>query len=247
MQQRQYIHAIQVQYRGLGNELVISMDGNSLGKIYLPDQDLQRRRVTLPVCLFGTFPQYQFNTIEPDNLLEFERVAEKAYQQQQLFHYFDVGIRGQVSMQVYVDNLLQSQAFTFKGTQDPTNIKIYFDEIAYGYIPHLHNTGSGEVLWANPVALPPRYYRGRRTHAEFQITYSGNVELQWYLDGELVSDPYEFLSSKTITEKRYFPTGTVGHVLQYRHLNPQEGGKVFMVETDQTLADLEQQAMQPQQ
>jgi hypothetical protein len=95
------------------------------------------------------------------------------------------------------------------------------------------------------VALPPRFYRGIRTHAEFQITYKGDVNIQWYLDGTSIGT-YSFDSQNIVTDKAYFSSGTIGHVLQYTHTNPEDGGKIYIVETDVTLADLEQQAMRPQ-
>lgn len=122
----------------------------------------------------------------------------------------------------------------------------------FGVSRSLPSSPDAEILWARPVALPPRFYRGIRTHAEFQITYKGNVELEWFLDGNSIGT-YTFNSfdaasntDKTKTEKAYFPSGTIGHVLQYIHTNPEAGGKVYMVETDVTLADLEQQGMRPQ-
>lgn len=243
MQQRSYIHAVHVQYRGLGNELIISVDGVTTPTMHLPDQSLQRRRVTLPSCLFGTFPQFSFNTIEPDNLLEFERLAETSYQEQQLFHYFEIGYRGNISVQIQNDSVVQGQTINTTATTNPDTLRIYFNPLSYGFIPHLHNTGDGEILWAKPIALPPRFFRGIRTHAEFQITYVGDVELQWYLDGVDHGDPYVLPTvSSVTTQKLYFPAGTIGHILQYRVTNPTEG-RVYVVETDVTLADLEQQTM----
>lgn len=110
----------------------------------------------------------------------------------------------------------------------------------------LTSSPDAEILWARPVALPPRFYRGIRTHAEFQITYRGNVDLEWHLDG-VSKGTYTFSNNNTTTEKAYFPSGTIGHVLQYTHKNPEANGKVYMVETDITLADLEQRTMLPQQ
>ena len=244
MQQRQYIHAAHLQYRGLGTELTVSMDGGFSTTLQLPDQGLKRRRVTLPQCLFGTFAQYQFNSIEPDCLCEFERVEETAYEQVQLFHYYELGFLGSPQLQIQLDQNPQAQTFTAAASVSPDSIRIYFDQLAYGYVPHIHNSSlDGEILWARPVALPPRFYRGIRSHAEFQITYSGDVTLQWYLDGVALGDPYVLpTTSSTTTEKLYFQAGAVGHVLQYRVLNP-TAGRVYVVETDVTLSDLEQQTM----
>jgi hypothetical protein len=181
----------------------------------------------------------------------FEGVPIESFSQQQLFHYFEYGMRGTGTLipKIYVDGTEQSQSYSVSTSDTVEVYRIYFNPLAYGYIPHLHNTGTStddaEILWARPVALPPRFYRGVRTHAEFQITYKGDVDIQWYLDGTSIGT-YSFSTTNTTTEKAYFQSGTIGHVLQYVHSNPEDGGKIYIVETDVTLGDLEQQAMRPQ-
>ena len=267
--------AIRVEY-SRQPVLKISVDGTqvtNMGQYTLPSHNTFRgRRITLPVSTTGYVPHLEIvagtgNSYQ--SLLQndqFEAVPIENFSQQQLFHYYDVGLRGSASgtLTIYVDGVVQEQTVTYTPTGSTDNIRIYFDPISYGYIPHIHNTGIDsndfEILWARPVALPPRFYRGLRTHSEFQITYKGSVTLEWFLDG-LSKGQYSFDSTEVIgqdadgndlsayitkTEKAYFPSGTVGHVLQYKHTNPASGGKIYMIETDQTLADLEQQAMRPQ-
>jgi hypothetical protein len=182
---------------------------------------------------------------------QFDALPIESFNQQQLFHYFEVGFRGTGTLtpRIYLDGTIQAQNFNTSTSEATETIRVYFDALAYGYIPHIHNTGTStadaEILWARPVALPPRFYRGIRTHAEFQITFKGDVDIQWYLDGTSIGT-YNFSSTNTTTEKAYFPSGTIGHVLQYTHTNPASGGKIYIVETDVTLADLEQQGMRPQ-
>lgn len=253
--------AVRVEYF-LNPSITVSIDGTDLTDMTsyaLPSQSTFRgRRITLPVATSG----YVSHLISSQsNLLNysFETVPIESFTQQQLFHYYDVGYRGAGELQpeIYLDGNPQTATFQIQNN-NPTTIstteivdtfRIYFDPLAYGYVPHIHNIGTSnvdaEILWARPVALPPRFYRGIRTHAEFQITYKGNVNLEWFLDGTSIGT-YNFSTTNTVTEKAYFSSGTIGHVLQYIHTNPEDGGKVYIVETDVTLGDLEQQAMRPQ-
>jgi len=259
--------AVRVEYANQPT-LKISIDGNSvtnMERFTLPNHSTFRgRRITFPVSVNGYVPHIEVvpstqGGTSYQSLLQnenFETVPIENFNQQQLFHYYDIGVRGDGvnsgTLSVYLDGVAQTQEaspVTYTPANDTETIRAYFNALAYGYIPHIHSSGSTavdfEILWARPVALPPRFYRGIRTHSEFQITYKGDVQIEWYLDGVSVGT-YNFNSSNTVTEKAYFPSGTIGQVLQYIHENPQAGGKIYMIETDITLADLEQQAMRPQ-
>jgi len=247
MEVKKYYPAVQLQYSG-SPTLSLRFDGGSPVVITLPAQvHARHRRLTLPTMQFGVFSQYQYNTTDPAALCQFESLAATAFQEQQLFHYFEFGYRGAVTLECDIDGVGQSQSYSLSTTKLTDTHRLYFNPLAYGFVPHIHNSnsGDGEILWARPMSLPPRFFRGVRTHAEFQITYVGTVDIDWYLDGVL-KHSYEFTSTEVKTEKAYFPSGTVGHVLQYRHTNPEEGGRVYSIETDITLADLEQQSMTEQ-
>lgn len=248
---RNVYRSITMQY-ATGAHIYVSLDGGIVLDAQLPHQmSFRGRRVTLPLN-----DGYVAHLECDEQLLtnyEFEAEPISKFQQQQLFHYYEVGYRGiglgdnPLELHIYVDGAEQEQILTVTQDAELTKtIRVYFDKLAYGYIPHIHNattSSDGEVLWARPIALPPRFFRGVRTHAEFQVTYKNDVTLQWYLDGVEHGDPYVLPTvSSTTTEKQYFPSGTIGHVLQYRVTNPTEG-TVFVVETDVTLADLEQQTM----
>lgn len=260
--------AVNIEY--FGNPTVtVSVDGSAvLSDHALPSQTtFRKRRVTLPVATSG-FISHLVST--STNLLnqDFEAVPIESFNQQQLFHYYEFGFRGtgQLQPKIYLDGTEQTENLGngVNTSQVVDTMRLYFNPLAYGYVPHIHNAGTSdvdaEILWARPVALPPRFYRGIRTHAEFQITYKGDVDIQWYLDGTSIGT-YNFDSTEVVgqdsngnditdyitkTEKAYFQSGTIGHVLQYIHLNPEDGGKIYIVETDVTLADLEQRAMTPQ-
>ena len=249
--QRNIYSAIRLEYSQQPT-IKVSVDGTLVSTIALPYQEkFKGRRITLPSSVSGYIPHMETLTAGLLQNENFEGVPIESFSQQQLFHYFEYAMRGAGTLvpKIYVDGTEQGQSYSISTSETVEVYRIYFDSLAYGYIPHMHNTGTStadaEILWARPVALPPRFYRGIRTHSEFQITYKGNVEIQWYLDGISIGT-YSFSSSNTTTEKAYFQSGTIGHVLQYIHTNPEDGGKIYIVETDVTLADLEQQAMRPQ-
>ena len=94
-----------------------------------------------------------------------------------------------------------------------------------------------------PVALSPKYYKGLKTHTEYQVTYQGQVEMALFLDGEQLSK--EWLPEILIpqdggykTHKDYFPSNATGQVLQW--VQTDGDGDIALFETDQTLLDMEQ-------
>ena len=247
--QLQVFQAVRLDY-AQNPAITVNVDGSQVDTRTLPTQStFKGRRVTLPVNVTGYIPHLESTSTRLQNF-QFDAVPIESFNQQQLFHYFEVGFRGTGTLtpRIYLDGTIQAQNFNTSTSEATETIRVYFDALAYGYIPHIHNTGTStadaEILWARPVALPPRFYRGIRTHAEFQITFKGDVTVQWYLDGTSIGT-YNFSSTNTTTEKAYFASGTIGHVLQYTHTNP-ASGKIYIVETDVTLADLEQQGMRPQ-
>lgn len=245
---RRIFQALRVEY-ARSPQVTVSVDGvEVLARGALPNHTTFRgRRITLPAASSGYIPHLESTATQLLNHV-FEGPEVEQYNQQQLYHYIELGYRGSdLAPRIYLDEVEQSQAITISTGKAVDTVRVYFDELAYGFVPHIHNTAANdsEILWARPMSLPPRFFRGIRTHAEFQITYVGTVDIDWYLDGVL-KHSYEFTSTEVKTEKAYFPSGTVGHVLQYRHTNPEEGGRVYSIETDITLADLEQQSMTEQ-
>lgn len=263
---RQVFQAVKIDY-AKNPKITVSIDDKAASisnQQQVTHSSFKGRRITLPPTNnIGFIPH-----LESDSTLllneQFEAIPIEQFSSQQLFHYFEIGYRGTIQPKIYLDSNVQEeesyqQSLSFIGNPDADTARIYFNALAFGYIPHIWHqnyavAGSnppypydGEILWSRPIALPPRFYRGIRTHSEFQITYKGSVSIQWYLDGESIGT-YDFTNQqgKTVTVKNYFPSGTIGHILQYKQTNTSSGGKIYMVETDVTLADLEQQSMRPQ-
>ncbi len=264
----QVFQALQVEYTE-SPSLKVSVDGiEKYTGIDLPvHSTFKGRRITLPQEVIGYLPHIEVTDSTLLQNEQFEASPVESFNQQRLFHYYELGYRtktndgnNKLQPKIYLDGAEQNQTFEIEvpsivinGSNTPQTtdtVRVYFNALAYGYIPHIHNVATtsidSEILWSRPVALPPRFYRGVRTHSEFQITLQGTVTVEWFLDGTSIGT-YAFIESNTVTKKAYFPSGTIGHVLQYIHKNPENGGKVYIVETDVTLADLEQRTMLPQQ
>jgi len=248
MEIKSFFPAVRLQYSG-SPTFVATVDGTTIYNNTLPTlSSLQERRLTLPFLQLGSFAQYKFSVDDPSFQCQFEKIDSTNFTQQTLFHHYDIGFVGQITPKIYLDSttVAQAQTYTSPSAAFIQNIRCYFNPLAYGYVPHIDNTNlNGEVLWARPIALPPRFFRGIRTHSEFQITFQGDVDIEWFLDGTSIGT-YTFSSITNVTEKAYFPASTIGNVLQYSHTNPEVGGKIYTVETDVTLGDLEQQNMRPQ-
>ena len=100
------------------------------------------------------------------------------------------------------------------------------------------------------MALPVKYYKGLKSHAEYQVTYQGDVKLALFMDGEELVN--EWLPEILIpqdggykTHKDYFPSNSSGQVLQW--VQTGGDGDIALFETDQTLLDMEQPQQQTPQ
>ena len=91
-----------------------------------------------------------------------------------------------------------ASATTLKKTLTTSKIqettKVYLPALSYGRIPHVLNDKSdaGNILRFNPVALPVRFYKTLEGVSECQITYKGDVFVDFFLDGEQLGDTYQF-------------------------------------------------------
>ena len=100
------------------------------------------------------------------------------------------------------------------------------------------------MLRFNPVALPVRFYKTLEGVSECQITYKGNVFVDFFIDGEKLGDTYQFEeqfdSSGTViygVEKFLLPENSGGYVFQYAQVGG--SGDIISVETDAHPLDFE--------
>lgn len=250
---RQVFQALVLEYSGTPT-ISVTVDGTAVlsGQALPTHASRLTRRILLPPEAIGYVAELQISG--SDNIRhEFIAVPDAQFSQQQIFHYFDVSFTGSVKLKLVMDgvdkysnNESENITLTVRKNRQQDTRRVYFPPLTYGYIPHLEQLSissiTGQVVSARPVALPTRFYKGLRHHGEVQVTFQGNVYLNMFLDGNLIEE-YQFDESvanpdQYLTEKRYLPADTYGHVLQY--IQYDGDGTIALLETDLTLADLEQ-------
>jgi len=244
--------ALRVEYKGQPSYSV-HVDGQTLvNQQALPAQtERKTRRVLLPPGLVGYVIQI---TISDPAITRFqlETVPVEQFATQQLYHYWEVTFDQSVELKLNMDevaqranNLSDTIILTARDGRRQDTRRVYYPPLRWGYIPNLEQvniaTTAGQVHRAVPVALPLRYYRGLRDHSEIQVTYQGYVDLQIYLDGEMISQfnlDAALDESAYQTSKHYLPAGGRGHTLQW--IQYDGDGEIALLESDITLTDLQQ-------
>ena len=261
---RQVFQSFLIEYEG--KPIVkVAVDGSNVltasGKT-LPEHTVrQTRRVSLPQGSQGYVAQLS-SSLTDITRYQFEAQPESSFSENILFHYFEITFDKRLQVKMYMDedsikpNNSGSKIVTLKPRSGriQDTVKVYFPPLSYGYIPHIEQVISsaqkGQILSSKPVALPAKYYKGLKTHTEYQVTYQGNVELALFMDGEQLSK--EWLPEILIpqdggykTHKDYFPSNSSGQVLQW--VQTDGDGDIALFETDQTLLDQEQPQQQTPQ
>ena len=261
---RQVFQSFLIEYEG--KPIVkVAVDGSNVltasGKT-LPEHTVrQTRRVSLPQGSQGYVAQMS-SSLTDITRYQFESQPESSFSENILFHYFEITFDKSLQVKMYMDedsikpNNSSSKIVTLKPRSGriQDTVKVYFPPLSYGYIPHIEQVISsaqkGQILSSKPVALPVKYYKGLKTHTEYQVTYQGNVELALFMDGEQLSK--EWLPEILIpqdggykTHKEYFPSNSSGQVLQW--VQTGGDGDIALFETDQTLLDQEQPQQQTPQ
>jgi hypothetical protein len=261
---RQVFQSVLIEYEGKPI-IKVTVDGTDVltttGKT-LPEHTVrQTRRVSLPQGAQGYVAQMS-SSLTDVTRYQFESQPESSFSQNILFHYYEITFNKSLQVKMYMDevsikpNNNASNVVTLKPRKGRVQdtIKVYFPPLSYGYIPHIEQVISsaqkGQILSSKPVALPIKYYKGLKTHTEYQVTYQGNVELALFMDGEQLSK--EWLPEILIpqdggykTHKDYLPSNSSGQVLQW--VQTDGDGDIALFETDQTLLDTEQPQQQTPQ
>ena len=246
------LQGVKLHYKGDISSAVVSLDGSTKSTVTdLPDHTVHRtRRMSLPAGLSGFVPQFSTNhgtKIDAD----FEAVSASAFNEQQIWHYYEITYTGTINVSVYIDEniVVSAKQLTLPNVHDTTTPKqthtqkVYLPPLSFGYAPHVFNNtaDAGDIVSAKPVALPVAHYRGIRAVAEGQITYIGDLQVQFYMDGRELGNPYQFDEQtytsglpKYVTEKFYFPSGSVGHIFQWEQVSGE--GNIAMLETDASMA-----------
>ena len=261
---RQVFQSVLIEYEGKPI-IKVTVDGTDVltttGKT-LPEHTVrQTRRISLPQGAQGYVAQMS-SSLTDITRYQFESQPESSFSENILFHYYEITFNKSLQVKLYMDEVsikpnnsinkvvsLKPRAGRIQDT-----IKVYFPPLSYGYIPHIEQVISsaqkGQILSSKPVALPIKYYKGLKTHTEYQVTYQGNVELALFMDGEQLSK--EWLPEILIpqdggykTHKDYLPSNSSGQVLQW--VQTDGDGDIALFETDQTLLDTEQPQQQTPQ
>jgi hypothetical protein len=261
---RQVFQSFLIEYKG--KPIVkVTVDGTNVlttsGRT-LPEHTVrQTRRVSLPQGSQGYVAQMS-SSLTDITRYQFESKPEASFSENILFHYYEITFDKSLQVKMYMDedsikpNNSNNNTVTLKPRSGriQDTIKVYFPPLSYGYIPHIEQVISsaqkGQILSSKPVVLPVKYYKGLKTHTEYQVTYQGNVELAIFMDGEQLAK--EWLPEILIpqdggykTHKDYFPSNSSGQVLQW--VQTDGDGDIALFETDQTLLDVEQPQQQTPQ
>jgi len=261
---RQVFQSVLIEYEGKPI-IKVAVDGDDVltatGKT-LPEHTVrQTRRISLPQGAQGYVAQMSSNLTDITRY-QFESQPESSFSENILFHYYEITFNKSLQVKLYMDEVSIKPNNNFnkvvslkpRAGKIQDTIKVYFPPLSYGYIPHIEQVISsaqkGQILSSKPVALPIKYYKGLKTHTEYQVTYQGNVELALFMDGEQLSK--EWLPEILIpqdggykTHKDYLPSNSSGQVLQW--VQTDGDGDIALFETDQTLLDTEQPQQQTPQ
>lgn len=258
---RQILDSVILHYEGQPSSITITLDGATVSTITdLPNHtQYKTRRVSVPSGFVGFVPQFSTNSTTRVDV-EFVLIPIGTYQAQQIWHYYEVTYSGNITVDVDLDenNVVSSKSLTLPNVANTTNAKkshtrkVYLPPLSFGYVPHFRNAtaDAGDIIYAKPVALPLQYYQGERNLSEGQITYIGDVTVQFYYDGRKLDRPYSFKKQthsngleKYVTEKFYFPSGSTGHIFQWEQTTGD--GDIAKVETDATLGATDLQPQVP--
>lgn len=255
IKERQSWQALDIEYIG-SPDLTFTLDGETkIDSLTLPENTKRKSRlITLPNGSVGYTPQLQLST---PNVVRYSFRGQPvgSFSENNIYAYYEItftdSIRSKISLDsvdVRPNNSTQYYwDFTAREGFVQDKRRIYYPPLSYGYIPHYDQDLSvegkdGVLVDFRVVALPSRFHKLERHHSEYQITYEGNVQLEIYLDGtKLVEETLKEQSipqdGGVVTHKGYFPSNSIGQVLQYIQISGE--GEIFSFETDQTLLDLE--------
>jgi hypothetical protein len=258
IREMQYIQGAYINYSGSVGAVSLYCDGGLKQTLTgLPEHDYHlTRRITFNAGFAGFVNQLYS---DHNGVLDYTLVQAPvtAFQEQRLWHYYDVTYNGDITVEMYLDENKIDDGYTLKLpnivdygsglTQRQTHtLKIFMPPLAFGRVPHLVTDDSkrGQILNATPVALPARFYNKLQSVDEISVTYAGEVGLAVYMDGMQLGDIYNLNSNVDsdgrglyTSEKFYLSEGGTGTVFQWEQVSGY--GDIVVVETNATLADME--------
>ena len=254
-----YVQGALVNYDGVLTDVALYCDGSLKETLTgLPEHDSHlSRRITFSAGFSG-FVNQLYATHE--GVLDYMilQTPVTAFQNQQLWHYFEVTYNGNVKVNIFLDERqIDTGGYTLVlpnivnyGTgltkKQTHTIKIFMPPLAFGRVPHLvtDDTYSGQIINAVPVALPTRFYSKLQSVDEAQVTFAGEITIVFYMDGIQIGGDH-YLNSDVdndgvglyTNKKVYLGEGGTGTVFQWEQIAGD--GDIVLVETNASLADLE--------
>ena len=125
-------------------------------------------------------------------------------------------------------------------------LRIFPDPSQAGSLLQLSIVEGCEMVTCNIVAAPIASHRVVKEISEAQITYKGEVTIEFYFDGVMLGTSRMFSSSYWKTEKFYLPSGSRGYIFQWKQIDNVSGeprGYVGSLETDLLMGDKETPAV----
>lgn len=248
-----------LSYKGEPSEIKVFSDGELRQTIsdVANNQFHTTRRISFDAGIVGYINQISVNhNDQVDYNLDVEPF--NAFTEQRLWHYYEVTYNGEINLNLFLDEQQintntysctlpnVSETVTPKVLKKNHTKKIYYPPLAYGRVPHVKNDPNdiGSIIFMRPVAIPARFYSKVTSVDEVQVTYSGEVFMNFYIDGVLMGETVHLVSDLDsqgkgvyTSEKFYLAEGSTGLVFQWEQIAG--SGEIASVETNATLADLE--------
>ena len=125
-------------------------------------------------------------------------------------------------------------------------LRIFPDPSQAGTLIQISIEDGCEMVRCDIVAAPVDSHRVIKELSEAQITYKGDVTLEFYFDGSMIGLSRFFSTTEWKTEKFYMPSGSRGYIFQWKQIentNQNPRGYVGSFETDIKLGDVETPAV----
>ena len=125
-------------------------------------------------------------------------------------------------------------------------LRIFPDPSQAGSLIQISIEDGCEMVNCDIMAVPVASHRVIKELSEAQITYKGDVTLDFYFDGTTIGLSRFFSSTEWKTEKFYMPSGSRGYIFQWKQIDNvslEPRGYVGSFETDIRLGDAETPAV----
>ncbi len=254
-----HLKGVFLSYKGTPSSIKVFTDGDLKQTINDVAENTfhTTRRISFDQGLAGYINQISVDhNDQVDYRLDVEPFAR--FSEQRLWHYYEVTYNEEINVDTYLDELrLNASAYTLtlpnidettfpKAKKKHHTKKVYLPPLSYGRVPHVKNNpnDTGSIISMTPIAVPARFYTRVQTIDEVQVTFTGEVFVKFFIDGDQIGDIVHLTTDFNrqgkglyTTEKFYLAEGATGLVFQWEQCAGT--GEIASVETNASLADLE--------